>query len=139
MKKTSVSTNGKRIGRPPGSKNKKHWPALNAREACLARNIDPFDKLAQIAADDKESTPDRIRANAALCSYLQPALKAVENIGGHTGETVTINMDWRAPVDMSQPRPVKQIEGEATETVKVNGPEELPEPRDGFEWEKVDG
>ncbi len=64
-----------RGGRKAGTPNKK---TLDLFAQCDAMNINPFDELLKIAADDMIKTDLRLQALKEVASYLYPKRKSVE-------------------------------------------------------------
>ena len=88
----------KKIGRPPGAKNRLNKKAHDARYACEEAGIDPFLNIAwMIRAMQEEEDPDLAfyaHCNFKLMQYLAPTYQAMIFTGlGAAGEAVTINMN----------------------------------------------
>lgn len=78
-------------GKVPGSGIKKGTVHRKTRVelACEAVGVDPFQVMAQIAADEEH--PDRLIAAKALGKYLEPEKKAVE-VTGKDGDAIALKV-----------------------------------------------
>jgi len=70
-------------GRKKGSLNLRLARGGLVAAACDRVGINPFEKMAAIAKNDKH--PEHFRANAELAAYLAPKLRAIEHTGAGGG------------------------------------------------------
>ncbi len=75
-------------GRKPGSKNKK--TLLSADELLLRLDINPIEKLINIASSDEASVEQQIRCWQEVAKYTYPKLKSQEVYIEHESDAPTV-------------------------------------------------
>jgi hypothetical protein len=87
-------------GRKPGTKNKK--TLLGASELLLGLDINPIQKLVEIAESAESTTDQKINCYKEIAKYTHPRLKLQEL--------------WVSPVENLAPTVIKLVAGTGTNT-----------------------